>query len=116
MNKLTRLFETVDVTGPPSFAVVGVPHSEVYIEFVKAEDRDDNRAVWSVSRLGSEMPPTIFRFPSGTAPKKQARDSAMKWAGERFGISEWARTPFGTWMEASFVKQRIEKLIVAAGG
>jgi hypothetical protein len=35
---------------------------------------------------------------------------AKKWASEEYGITKWERTPFGSWMDAGFVAQRLAQL------
>lgn len=32
------------------------------------------------------------------------------WASQKYGIKAWTKTPFGTWMEADFVKARNAEL------
>ena len=36
---------------------------------------------------------------------------AMAWAGERYGVKEWAKTPFGAYAPAEFVKARLKQLL-----
>lgn len=35
---------------------------------------------------------------------------AQAWAGERYGIAEWVRSPFGGYGDAVFVKRRLAEL------
>lgn len=37
-------------------------------------------------------------------------ETAKQWAGESYCITEWARTPFGSWMDAAFVAYRLAEL------
>lgn len=39
-----------------------------------------------------------------------AHSEAVRWASERFGISDWMKDPYGGWGEAAFVKARIRDL------
>ncbi len=42
--------------------------------------------------------------------KQVVLEELMKWAGDRYGIKEWAKTPYGSYMDAEFVKRRIAEL------
>ncbi len=44
------------------------------------------------------------------ASKAEQFELAKAWATERYGVKEWARTPFGSWMDAEFVKKRMAAL------
>lgn len=46
----------------------------------------------------------------GKERKRQAFEEIKKWASKQYGIKEWARTPFGSWMDAGFVKRRLAEL------
>lgn len=121
MNKTTELFSTIGVHGPEAFAVVGVPHTEVYIQYRHADGALP--AAWMVRRAGIEATDDrerfqLFELPSDGRPypqrREQALNSAKTWASVRYGVDQWARTPYGTYMEAAFVKERIDKLKVEA--
>lgn len=42
---------------------------------------------------------------------QSALSDAQKWAGKRYGIEEWAKNPFGDWMDAEFIKKRTAELL-----
>ena len=48
---------------------------------------------------------------SGNAEFKEKLQEAMEWCRIRYGITDWAKTPFGDWMDAAFVEARIKELL-----
>lgn len=48
----------------------------------------------------------------GTASERKAAaiTEAQTWAGARYGIGEWARDPFGSYGDATFVKERVAEI------
>ncbi len=52
------------------------------------------------------------RRPEGTSPKAHCIALAQAWAAERYGVTEWARSPFGGYGDAAFVKARLAALKV----
>lgn len=42
---------------------------------------------------------------------KTALAEAQKWASDKYGIKEWAKNPFGDWMDAEFIKKRTAELL-----
>jgi hypothetical protein len=57
---------------------------------------------------------TIFGGP-GKFPdwKRAARDEAIAWAADHYGIAEWSREPFGAYLPAAFVEDRAVELRLA---
>lgn len=53
---------------------------------------------------------TFMVWGSGKEAKDKMLAEALEWAGARYKITEWAKTPFGTWMSAEFVKTRLAEL------
>jgi len=51
------------------------------------------------------------RFRASRENRAAALEEAKAWASTRYGIKEWARTPYGTWMDAFFVKERLAFLL-----
>ena len=51
-------------------------------------------------------------FPVGRVKgdKAKALTEAKKWAGVRYRITAWTKTPFGSWMDATFVATRLADL------
>jgi hypothetical protein len=47
------------------------------------------------------------------AAKAPQLEAAKTWASERYGIKEWAKTPYGDWMDAEFVAKRTAELKAA---
>ena len=127
MSKLTELLKKANVFNAHGFATTHNPHSEVFIEYSAGETgRASRTAAWRVYRIGFQTDPETHWmnygnktfFIQGEGPHSELKTSifeeARAWAEERYGISEWARTPYGSWMEASFVKARLEKLKLIA--
>ena len=112
MSKLTDQYRTINVYNAHGFAEFG----EVYIEYCPSTYKA--YAEWQVIRRGYQTSP---RGPwtghgnkcfvvNSLAVKKKRLAEAQAWAGKRYGIIKWARTPFGTWMHAGFVETRMAVL------
>jgi hypothetical protein len=100
-------------------------HGNVYIFYSPNEyGRGGRGARWVVDRPGFKVETNAFwrdngrkTFPvfgaAGTSHKEQ-KDNALKiakeWAGAKYGITEWAKTPFGSWMDANVLKARLEEI------
>jgi hypothetical protein len=74
---------------------------------------------WDVSRrgyqLGTDRLNTSKQFiafeGSGAKERKElAFAAAQTWASERYGITEWAKDPFGGFGDATFVAERLAAL------
>jgi hypothetical protein len=46
----------------------------------------------------------------GRAEKEPQLEAAKAWASEHFGVAEWKREPYGSWMPAEFVDGRLAQL------
>jgi hypothetical protein len=46
----------------------------------------------------------------GREDKAPKLEEAKAYASAKYGIKEWAKTPYGSWMEAEFVKRRNAEL------
>lgn len=120
MSKLVEAYREIGVYNPHSFA----GHGNVFIHYSPNEvGRISRPAVWRVYRVGFKTDPGAFWMDNGSkafqlyrydgthAERKIAcLEEAKTWASERYGITEWARTPFGSWMDAAFVKERMLEL------
>lgn len=68
-------------------------------------------AKWSVHRPGFKTDPGGHWMNYGNktfdvysrSDKEPQRAAAFEWASERYGVSEWARSPFGGWHPAEVV-------------
>lgn len=119
MSKLTEQLREVGICNPHNFA----GHGNVYIDYHPNDyGRGGRGARWVVARPGfkayAEAPwydygcKTFLVSGSGSHTENKARklEEAKQWASEKYGIKEWAKTPFGTWMDANFVKTRLAEL------
>lgn len=84
--------------------------------------RSGHGASWGVHRIGYQTDPNGPWYHYGDKhfavfmdTRAGALTKAQGWAGKKYGISEWARTPFGSWMDAGFVKSRLAELKKAIG-
>lgn len=74
-------------------------------------------ARWHVVRPGFKTDPDAWHFDfnnkaftvMGRDQKQAQLEAAMKWAGDRYGITEWLKTPFGSYMSADYVRRFNEK-------
>lgn len=106
MSKLTESWRSLQIITAWDFAEQG----EVFIEYQNGD--------WLVMRPGYQTFPEAPWYHYGNKAfkvlnrhDKQAQlDKAKAWAFTKYGITEWARTPYGSWMEAEFVKQRTAEL------
>jgi hypothetical protein len=115
MSKLTDQLKTLTIYNGWEFAGNGIP----YIEYVGSDNGrlTAHYAYWHVIRPGFKTDPANFHrgwskefTVTCREEKAKALAEAQAWAGERYGITEWAKTPFGTYMDAGYVKTRIEEL------
>lgn len=113
MSKLTESFATVRVHNGRQYA-----DSNVVISYLPATERS---ARWMVSK-GDERTDLEAGWShgwrktfivSGRHQKPGRLEQAKTWASERYGITEWAKTPYGDWMDAGFVAQRTAELKAA---
>lgn len=115
MSKLTEALRTVGVYNSHEFA-----NARPYIEYFPNDNgRGGMSARWCVYRKGdvpenwrSSATKTFIVLDGGPFAEVKARklEAAKTWVSEKYGIKEWARTPFGTWMDAEFVKTRLAEL------
>ena len=111
MSKFTEQMRKVGVHNSNAFAGKG----NVYISYNSGNSRACQPSRWQVHRPGFKTDSTAHWMDYGSKSflgRKQsgAFDEAKEWASERYGIKEWARTPFGDWMDAEFVKTRVAEL------
>jgi hypothetical protein len=115
MSKLTEQFRTVGVFNAWEFAGKG----NVYIEYFAGESgRGCRCARFQVVRPGYKTDPDAHWQDNycktvtcwGRSDKERALAEIKAWASHRYDIKEWARTPYGSWMDAKFVESRIAEL------
>lgn len=121
MSKFTEQLREVGVCNPYQFAGKGV----VFVHYASNEyGRITRGARWIVCRPGYQTDPdahwmdhgckvfTTFgaKGDSHKEKKESAFHAAIEWVTNRYGIGIWKRTPFGSWMDAEFVKTRIAEL------
>ena len=123
MSKITDKLNEAGIYNAHGFA----GHGNVYIVYTPNDNmRGGLSARWQVDRPGYRTDPdahwqdrgckTFDLFNVGGTHKEKkeiAFAEAKAWASERYGITEWARTPFGSWMDANFVKARLKELLEA---
>jgi hypothetical protein len=116
MSKLTEQLGTVGIHNAWGFA----GHGNVYIGYTPGDSgRGGRSANWQVIRPGYKTDPKGPWYNNGyktfsvygRVDKEPKLNEAKQWVSERYGIKEWARTPFGSWMDAEFVKARLDELL-----
>lgn len=119
MSKPTEQLRSLGVFNSYEFAG---QTGQVWIEYYPAESgRAARYGRYVVHRRGYKTDPKAHwldhgdkTFPSCSKGERPERfKAAMAWASNRYGIKEWARTPFGGWMDAEFVQRRIAELKAA---
>ena len=109
MSRLTEKLRAVGVYNAYGFAGRG----NAYIIYIPAETLSGR---WAVVRPGYRTDPTAHWMEhgnktfTGSGDKKQGLENSKKWASARYGIKEWERTPYRSYMDAEFVKSRINEL------
>jgi hypothetical protein len=118
VSKLTEAWREIKVFNPYAFAGNG----NVYIDY---RPQDSGRGGYSsgylVIRPGFVTDPKAhwtedgskFFLVWGRKDRANVFEQAKAWASAKYGIKKWARTPYGSWMEAEFVKRRTAELNAA---
>ena len=111
MSKLTETFRTVRVFNPHDFYGTG----NVYLAFRRSDPRRCVTSAWGVFRPGFQTAPGGFWGNYGNKHflggfRGEALLEAQEWAGKRYGVTEWARDPYGSYGDARFIKARIAAL------
>lgn len=94
-------------------------HIVPIIMYLPAErGRGSRSARWSVSQGNIPTDPdthwqnyghkTFVVFRQGEKAAKF--EEAVTWASDYFGVTEWKREPFGSWMPSEFVDARLKQL------
>lgn len=116
MSKLTESFATVGIHNGWLYA-----KGNVMISYTPAQGPGAWRmpAKWEVSGgtyVGALTSQPRWRtygtksWSVSAAAKAWGLEQAKAWASERYGIKEWAKTPYGDWMDAEFVAKRTAEL------
>jgi hypothetical protein len=114
VSKLKEQLQRIKVYNSWEFAGKG----NVFISYTPTEPRSVRCAGWKVYRPGYRTDPQAARYDggcktftvSGKEDKPLKLEVAKKWAGERYGIKEWVKSPYGDWMDAEYVKRRLAEL------
>jgi hypothetical protein len=99
------------------------PRSEVWVAYFSDLSRGGHGRYARVYRRSHETDPAgpwyhngnkafygVTRTSEGMTQRAHCLALAQEWAGEQYGITEWARTPFGGYGDAGFVKRRLAEL------
>lgn len=112
MSKLTEGFRDIGTYNDHGFFDRG----RVFVSYGPGDKWFSPR--WQVVRPGFKTDPDAHWKDNGhktfyvwRRDEKAAQlEAAKAWAGEKYGITEWARSPFGGWGDAAFVKARTAEL------
>lgn len=99
MNKFAEALGDIGLHNPHNYAS-GKP----YISFQAYQEWSRSNG-WNLSWGDRTKNFSLFGSDRATV-----LEEAKTWASERFGIKEWARTPFNSLMDAEFVKSRNKEL------
>jgi len=122
MSKLTESYRDVRVFNVANF--YNSKHGQVYIAYNAADHgRGGRGASVQVMGVGFKTDPdsawynydrkTFLPYNKpGTAAERRAATvaEAKAWATERYGVTEWARDPYGCWGDAAFITKRKAQL------
>lgn len=112
MSKLTEKLNAIGMHNSYEF-FVDEPY--IYIS-LRGGSRDVIPSSYKVSKCGVSLSEAWYDYGAKSfsfcnrESKKEALEEAKKWAREKFGITEWARNPFGDYGDANFIQRRIEEL------
>lgn len=115
MSKLTDEFRKLKIYNQHEFSRKDM----VYITYHPQTTGLGSRcARWVVCGVGFSIDPNGHWSDYGNKPfmvwgreqKQSALLEAQEWAGKQYGIKSWAKTPYGSWMDAEFVKKRVAEL------
>lgn len=120
MSRFTDQLRTIRIFNAHNFAGNG----NVYISYTpRGDGRSMHSPEWGIYRPGYQTDPgapwydygnkkfLLFTHGATHAERKAAALALAKgWASQKYGITNWAKTPFGDWMEAEFVKNRTAAL------
>jgi len=114
MSKFTESLRQFDIHNAWGYAGTGNPYivyipgttgrgsRSPHIQVVRPGYQTDPKAHWM--DYGSKT------FHCWSSTKQATIAEAQAWAGERYKITAWEKTPYGTWMSADFVKARNAEL------
>lgn len=99
------------------------PSGQVWLAYYPRIPRDVLGPHWTVYQRGTKTNPDGLWYhygnkvfsafhpgDNGESPRAAALKTAQAWAGARYGISDWKRTPFGGYGDAQFVEARLAEL------
>ena len=116
MSKLTDAFRTIRIFNEYNFA-----DDQPYVSYTpNGDSRSMQVSQWSIIK-GEERTDDNLSAPwydygrktfvvMGREDKATKLEAAKAYASEKYGIKEWAKTPYGSWMDAEFVKARTKEL------
>lgn len=123
MSTLAERLRTIRVFNDHAFFNGTEPAGQVWLSYHPREPRDVRGAYWAVYRKNIKTDPegpwyfygnkafsAYSRGPSGESPRAVALKQAQDWCAIQYGITEWKRTPFGGYGDATFVKSRLAQL------
>jgi hypothetical protein len=124
MSKTTDMLRSVGVFNDHGFFDGDGVRGTVWITYVSDRGRGGVGCYASMQRKGHKTDPNgpwyhhgnkalrSFRTPrpANTTERAHCIALAQEWASERYGITEWARTPFGGYGDAAYVKARLAEL------
>lgn len=121
MSKLTERYRAFGIHNEHGFA-----GNNVFLSYTpNGYGRGGHGSRWQVIKGDEQTEPTepwynygkktftVSSHSHGTTHaegKQKALEAAQVWASEKYKIKQWARTPYGSWMDAGFVKKRIAYL------
>lgn len=113
------------VVRPEPPKIEGLPEVVPFISYTPAETgRGYKSANWQIARKNfitdkeahwrdyGKKTFSVYR----REEKAAQLEAALAWASERYGVTEWVKTPFGSYAPAAFVKARLAQLLEVEAG
>ena len=114
MSKFTEQLKKLNIYNSYSYAGKG----NVFINYTgKGDYRSYQSPQFQIIRPGYQTDPDSPWYNNGNKTflvfgktKPETLEEAKKWASERYEIKEWEKTPYGSWMDKTFVKNHNKEL------
>lgn len=125
MSELVEALREVRVFNDHEFFNGDTPAGQVFLSYTSDLGRGGRGRYWHVHRVGYKTDPKghwhhygskafdAYGTRDGMSARATALEDAKAWATAKYGITAWARTPFGSHGDAAFVKARTAELKAA---
>ena len=124
MKKPTKAsLRQIGIVNPHDLAHLG-PEPQVLLAYTTNDySRGGHGASWRVGQIGFKTDPNAAWYDNGnktfmvfTMTKHQALEAAQAWAAERYHITAWERSPWGSYHPAGTIAYAVMKKTAEKAG